>query len=133
MTASIRKSAFAPEKAPRIILADEYDARKAIKADWYARKIGETLRKHYPGRNWYVDINMDGGIAGVKCADISMKYGYVMHLTSCVEVLQRRAVSVGGEILERFRLSRARHASGDSLDLVRDITGYAKGAKHGGV
>ena len=81
------------EKTPRVIIADEYDAQKIVQANGYAKAIGATLRKHYPGRNWYVDVNMDGGVATVKCCDISMDWGYVLHLTQTTDELTRKSIS----------------------------------------
>jgi len=69
----------------------------------------------------------------VKCCDISMEWGYVLHLTQSIHQLTRKAITAGGEILERFRLSRERHSSGDAKDLAKNIQGYAIGAQHGGV
>lgn len=116
----------------KLIVADEAEAAKAVQADNVARTIGASLRRHYPGRNWYVDVNMDGGIATVKCCDISMDWGYVLHLTNTNYELAEKAKTAGGEILERFRLSRDWRGSADILNIERDVRGYAVGVENGG-
>lgn len=115
-----------------ILLADENEARNVIKADRLCRHIGTELRKAYPGRNWHVEVDLTGGVAKIRCPNISMKYGYLMKVTDNTHELTRRAKMAGGEILERFRLSRSRASSGDVFDLKSNIAGESMHAKAGG-
>jgi len=109
------------------------DAERKMAADMVCRHLGNTLKQHYPTRNWVVDVRMSQGVAGIFCPDVSLKYGIIIHLTHIIFDLERRAVMAGGEILERFGLSREQGASNDDvLDLDRHINGEAVLAETGG-
>jgi len=115
-----------------IKVADGEEAAKAIKADALCRRIGMVLQKHYPGIRWYVDVNIDGGVSGIRCADVAMSFGYVLHLR-CSEIeLEHQAVKAGGEILERFAISRDKQAVRDVSHIAKNGRGDAVLARAGG-
>lgn len=108
------------------------EAEDALKADGICKTIGAALVKHYPHRRWYVEASIQGGIAKVMCPSISMLHGFVIHIRSVTDDnLQKRAISAGGEILERFKLSRERLAKGGEEFILRDARGEALQAKTG--
>ena len=115
-----------------IKIAGDEDAKKAIKADALCRRMGGVLQKHYPGIRWYVDVNLDGGVSNVRCADISMGFGYVLHLNCSELELERQVVMAGGQILERFRVSRDTLSSRDVGHIAKNVKGDAVLAKVGG-
>lgn len=115
-----------------IKVAGDEDAEKTIKADALCRRMGAMLQKHYPGIRWYVDVNLDGGVSNIRCADIAMAFGYVLHL-HCSEIeLERQVVLAGGQILERFAVSRERQAVRDISHIVKNAKGDAVLARAGG-
>ena len=115
-----------------IKICDDDDAAIAIKADRLCRRLGAMLQKHYPGIRWYVDVNLNGGVANIRCADIAMSFGSYLHL-HCSEIdLERRVIAAGGEILERFAVSRERQSVRDISHIVKNARGDAVLAKAGG-
>ena len=99
------------------------DASEAIRADGICKTIGQALVRHYPGRIWHVDVTLKGGAAKIMCPSISMQYGYILHLDKHALGLEHAAKLAGGQILEMFRLSRDRGASGGEEKLQRDARG----------
>jgi hypothetical protein len=102
--------------------------------DWYARVVGQTLVKTYPGVQWKVTIRMgkSGGVAYIQVPRISSQFGMIIHLSDTVFELEHEARQGGGELLERFGISReAWAAERDFSKLKRDIRGEAIGAAKG--
>lgn len=104
----------------------------ALREHWIAHCLGRALKKAYPGRDWLVKVDAEGGIASVHCPHISMEYGFVIHLDKPAKFLEKKAIQYGGELLERFRLSRAKAQEGDIDDLPRTRLGFVKQVKEGG-
>lgn len=100
------------------IANDPEDAEYRIKDKIWSKKIGLEFVKHYPGHGWEVHVDIRQGIVNVFNRHMSARHGYRIkikdiHLSS----LSQHIKKVGGEILERFRLSREKFDS----DLVRQI------------
>lgn len=81
-----------------------------------ARHMADTLHKHYPGHLWAVTCDGTKGIATVRNLALSGDWGYVLHLPLIYSASEwdKRVLRAGGEILERYRISRA------SFDRVAD-------------
>lgn len=74
-----------------------------------ARNIAECLQKHYPGHLWGVTCEGKAGIATVRNFSLSGKWGFIIKLSELFGDTEYRSVKrAGGEILERFNLSRGR-------------------------
>jgi len=101
-----------------------------ITKDIIANRIGLTLHTAYPNRNWLVRVSDDLSVATINCTDISLEYGYMLHLDKITHDLELAARVAGGEILERFHLSRDKYSDDGALLLV-DRRGEALGAKQG--
>lgn len=115
-----------------IVLFDtSTDADDAVKADRVCRVIGAALMKHYPRRQWYVDVSLKGGVAKIICPGISRKHGFVVHLEKTDMELEKSVVRAGGQILEMFKLSRDKGAVGGLETLLRDARGDALKAATG--
>jgi len=73
-----------------------------------SKQIAERLNASFPGYLWAVHCQWKQGIATIRNLSVSAKYGYVLHLLKVwsASELDRQAVAAGGEILERYRLSR---------------------------
>ena len=106
-----------------IVFDSTADAQDAIKADSVCKAIGAALVKHYPNRNWYVDVSIKGGVVKILCPSISMQFGFCLHIDRPAHELEKAAVFAAGQILEMFKLSRARGASGGEEKLLRNARG----------
>ena len=114
-----------------IQLADNQDMILAARQNRIETKVGKYLLTLYPKRSWYVSASDDCSTVEVRCADISMKYGMVIHTDKSTREMEKRVKLASGELLERFRLSRNKLAEGDESDLVRTIDNEVLGAKAG--
>lgn len=108
---------------------------KAIQAaqDNYARVVGSTLVKAYPGVKWKVTIRVEktGATAFIQVPKVSMDYGQIIRIPESVFELERKAIAAGGELLERFFIGRGIHAEADLNKLNKDIKGNVIGAEKG--
>lgn len=76
---------------------------------WLAKAVGTKLVSVYPGRQWGVQVNAEGGILIISCASLSTDRGYHIHMHGeNVKGLEIKAVRAAGEILERYNVSRKR-------------------------
>lgn len=104
------------------------DVAAAERSRTYRQAIGRTLAKQYPDVHWLVEVLIDEGIAYVKAPKITAAHGMVLHLTPNIPDIEQKAKKFGGELLERFRVSRD---TGDMSHLRRRIDGQALGAAQG--
>lgn len=83
----------------------------------FAREAAETLNTSYPGHLWAVTVN--GGMVDIRNLMLSDKYGYRLSMpaTYSMSDFKARALKAGGEILERYRVSRG-EANFDHLDTM---------------
>ena len=98
---------------------EDDDARVAKLEMWTAKAIGETLVKHYPNRQWGVNVDVLGRMVVITCPSLSHTHGYHIAMKDdTIDALQQRAVHAGGEILERFGISRGRIFNPDELETI---------------
>lgn len=82
-----------------------------------AMRIIEKLIKEFPGYDWHVEVNFQGQICTVR-TEFGGQWGYVLHLDQVIHDPSLKLVRwAGGELLERYNLSRVRadHEMIDSL------------------
>lgn len=82
-----------------------------------AKNMADSLNKHYPGHLWAVNVNGEQGMAYIRNLALSGEYGYQLRIVANYSVSEflKRVVNAGGEILERFRLTRG-GADRDEID-----------------
>lgn len=74
-----------------------------------ARNMAETLQRHYTGHLWAVTCQGEQGIATVRNLNLSGNWGYILKLKDLYgDPGMKCVIRAGGEILERYRLSRSR-------------------------
>lgn len=78
--------------------------------------LAEALHEAYPGHLWAVTCEGEKGIATVRNLALSGNQGFVLHLAKFFSgsELKRGAIMAGGEVLERYRVSRGR-ANADEI------------------
>jgi len=91
-----------------------------------AETIGDTLEKHYPGWGWMVNIDSEGGVVNVVVARLQNSprmYGYTMHLKNFANhgITAKRAVMMGGELLERANCVRGPYKAGQSVKWIEGV------------
>ncbi|MBF0415945.1 MAG: hypothetical protein HQL79_09285 [Magnetococcales bacterium] len=91
-----------------------------------AAAIGEVLWHVYPGYRWAVAVV--GGLARIRNLDLSGQWGFDVSLESLKnDPMLRDVIRAGGEILERYRLSRSACNADRLNELPRWLSGEAKG------
>lgn len=121
----------ASDKSGGVVLANDIDSVKdAAIGDHYAKTVGRILVKKYPEVVWHVRVNVAMGKAGITIPAVSRRHGIEVALSRNVEDLEKRVTRVGGEMLERFNISRV---TGDTSHLVdkKNVVGEHASAKKG--
>lgn len=90
--------------------AEESFESKAIQVEyWMAKQIGTDLVKHYPNRQWGVDVDSRNGVIVISCPSLSKREGYRIHIKrDTIADLLPRCRRAAGAILERFNVTRGR-------------------------
>lgn len=74
-----------------------------------ARNVAEYLQTLYPDHQWAVNADLHGGVVHVYNLNLSGRWGFLMKVKDVIEDGWRRKImQAGGEVLERYRLSRSR-------------------------
>jgi hypothetical protein len=73
-----------------------------------AKEIADTLNTHYPGHLWAVSVDGSNGVANIHDLMLNGQWGYVLKLVNIFSAsdFKKDVIRAGGEILERFRMSR---------------------------
>lgn len=89
---------------------------------WIAKNVGTRLVGTYPGRQWAVQANVQGGIVIISCPSLDPEKGYhILLKDKNIDGICKAAVRAAGEILERFGISRNKKYDSDELEyLARD-------------
>lgn len=96
-----------------------------------AKGMAEDLHAAYPGHLWAVSCNGKTGMADVRNMALSGNYGFriKLHQTYSASEFKAKVLRAGGEILERYRLTRGKANDGEYGDLRQDYAGQIKGDK----
>lgn len=78
---------------------------------WMAKHIGEDLCRVYKSRQWHVDVDTRNKIIVIAAPSLSKLMGYHLHIRDgeTMPQLIDRCRRAGGEILERYNVTRARN------------------------
>jgi hypothetical protein len=73
-----------------------------------AKQIAEALHRHYPQQLWGVNVEARTGLITIRNLYLAGNWGYQLKMGRMYSAssLEKDAVRAGGEILERFRMSR---------------------------
>lgn len=74
-----------------------------------SKTLAECLHRHYPEWLWAVNVSHRTGMIDIRNLHLTGNHGYRLRLgiTYSISSLERDVMRAGGEILERFRMSRA--------------------------
>jgi hypothetical protein len=93
------------------------------------KRAADLLEKHYPGWAWAVQPDERGGVMNVFSLKLSGEWGWrflLKDIQGDPKVADRRIVSAGGEILERFGVPRSGYRYESWKGTVKDISGVAR-------
>jgi hypothetical protein len=84
-----------------------------------AKRITEVLMKHYPGHPWAVYVDGEHGMAHIKNMGLSGNWGFMLHINFLEpdpNSLDRKVMRAGGELLERYNITRGAVRMKEYLD-----------------
>lgn len=111
-----------------IQVCDDHDMHAMAKQRRVRNAIGTALARHYPWHPWHISVSGDSSVAQITCPGITTRYGMVLHCKGETLDLERKAVRMAGELLERYRVSRI---AGDFDHIRKNALGEAVGAHKG--
>ena len=83
-----------------------------------AKRIAEVLNLKYPGHLWAVNVNQ--GVAFIKNMMLSGSWGFVIKVKD-IDNDYKAIINAGGEVLERYNISRGRLKENEVLNMPRDF------------
>jgi len=86
-----------------------------------SEKIFTKLWEHYPGRDWKVLVNIPGGICSIKLPRLhhsALGFNFPLDMLAA-DPNMLIVVRAGGELLERFNLTRGRFNKAEMVDRIR--------------
>jgi hypothetical protein len=104
------------------VYADGDDVSLAQRELRLAREVAGSLLAEYPNHLWAVQVH--GGAVIVKNLALHGRWGFVLHCHKIVDGdIRRAAMRAGGELLERWRVSRGAGGASQALDVLsgRDV------------
>lgn len=106
-----------------IIVANDADLRQTLTEREVCDSVGPLLAREYPGYRWRVEAH--GGVVDIRCEHTNAKWGYtLLYDRSFSETDWRKKVlRAGGEILERFHMTRRGFNVANFLERPRDFAG----------
>lgn len=110
----------------RIDLAQPEDLPHLSALDMNMSKtLAEALHRHYPGHLWGVNVSHRTGLIEIRNLYLAGNWGYVMKLQPIYSIssLEMDVMRAGGEILERFRMSRAQFQAEQYAAAPTDFAG----------
>lgn len=93
-----------------------------------AKQMADTLHKAYPGHLWAVSVSAKQGMADVRNMALSGSWGFRLKLVDhyTASDWDRQVRLAGGELLERYRVRRARADMETLNHLPTDFAGRHK-------
>lgn len=93
-----------------------------------AKDMAEALHQAYPGHLWAVSCDTRTGFADVRNLALTGNWGFRIFLGNVysASAFKKHVIRAGGEILERYRLSRGRFDEVQLSDLTMDFAGRIK-------
>ncbi len=93
------------------------------------KDAGDALAQAYPGHLWVVHPEGNGSIIVVRNVSLSGQWGFVLHVPAIYSAsdFKKQVLMAGGEILERFEMSRSKFKPAEYADLKTDFAGRIVG------
>lgn len=98
---------YARERARITPVHESTDPRHVV-AVALCTSVGEALAKYYPRHRWRVAASADCSTVNITHDGLGWRYGMVLHALSLHNVadMERKVMRAGGELLERYGVSR---------------------------
>ncbi|HOX27378.1 MAG TPA: hypothetical protein PLL30_17030 [Candidatus Krumholzibacteria bacterium] len=93
------------------------------------KEVAETLFQAYPGHLWAVNPEGNGSIIVVRNVSLTGQWGFVLHVPAIYSAseFKKNVIRAGGEILERYQMSRSQFKAAEYAALKTDFAGRILG------
>lgn len=92
-----------------------------------AQEVAECLNKHYQGHAWAVNANVETGLVSVYNLNLSGRWGFVLKMDDLAnDPSMKITIRAGGELLERYNISRGSMKQHEMDNVQYDFKGEAK-------
>ncbi len=93
-----------------------------------AKEMADSLHATYPGHIWAVSVDGSIGFADVRNLALSGSWGYRLRLDKMFSAsdFKKRVLRGGGEMLERYRMTRGKFREDQYGDIPTDFAGRLK-------
>ena len=109
------------------VAQDMTEAEFRLKDRYWAGRIGSEMVRLYPGHGWEVHCNIAHGIINIFNRHMTATAGYRLKISELNHIrLTQQLKKIGGEMLERFGLSRERFEADVVQQIQHDTKGRAK-------
>ena len=99
-------------------------SREDLANESIAKEVAETLNKHYQGHAWAVNADVMQGIVRVHNLNLSGEWGFILKMDELLnDSTNKTIVKAGGELLERFNMSRGAFSQHELDNASRDLRG----------
>ena len=89
-----------------------------------AKRVADVLHSHYPKHLWGVNADLRGGIIQILNMRLSGRWGFVLKVTDVEsDPTMKTVVRSGGELLERYQMSRGKFNPDNYQTLKTDFKG----------
>ncbi len=96
------------------LYSDDVEKPLSPLAQNLGKGILSTLETFYPAHIWRVIISERGGVVQVTLPAIPSKQGFILH-TADIDTEMRSVMRAGGELLERYAISRDKTITTDNV------------------
>lgn len=106
------------------VISDSRSISKEATKIRHCKNITEVLQQHYSGHVWGVALSDDCSMTYIRCFSVSGEMGYSLHTDKLSgDELKRKAIRAGGEILERYKMSRGMYRGDEHAELKMTRSG----------
>lgn len=100
-----------------MVLSTAEDSALMLAEYELAKDVATQLDKIYPNHLWMVTVQ--GGVTYVRNMALEGKWGFILHNNKLDDV-RKAAVLAGGELLERFKISRSKPGADQARDFLQE-------------
>lgn len=99
-------------------------SQEALANESIAKEVAERLNRHYPGHAWAVNADVMQGIVRVHNLNLSGEWGFILKMDDLhADSTGKLIVNAGGELLERFNMSRGELSYSELAQKQTDLRG----------
>lgn len=104
---------------------DDHAAQQTANDYVMAKNVADTLNTHYPGHLWAINVDGEQGTVTIMDLLLSGTWGYLLKIPAIYSEssFQKDVLRAGGEILERFRMTRGRFDDAQYAQLATNFAG----------